>query len=51
MVRTLESIVAAFETGVCAIIALWRPANTLSKPNASIISIRKIAFIPPVNPS
>ena len=36
LVRTLESIVAAFETGVCAIIALWRPSNTLSTPNASI---------------
>jgi len=47
LVRTLESIVAAFETGVCAIIALWRPSNTLSTPNASIISIRKIILIPP----
>ena len=47
LVRTLESIVAAFETGVCAIIALWRPSNTLSTPNASIISIRRITFIPP----
>ena len=47
LVRTLESIVAAFETGVCAIIALWRPSNTLSTPNASIISIRRIASIPP----
>ena len=46
LVRTLESIVAAFETGVCAIIALWRPSNTLSTPNASIISIRRITFIP-----
>ena len=46
-VRTLESIVAAFETGGCAIIALWRPSNTLSTPNASIISIRRIASIPP----
>ena len=47
LVRTLESIVAAFETGGCAIIALWRPSNTLSTPNASIISIRRITFIPP----
>jgi len=47
VVRTLESIVAASETRVCAIIALWRPSNTMSTPNASIISIRKIAFIPP----
>ena len=51
LVRTLESIVAAFETGVCAIIALWRPANTLSTPNASITSICKITFTPSVNPS
>ena len=42
-----QSIVAAFETGVCAIIALSRTSNTLSTPNASIISIRKITFIPP----
>jgi transposase len=47
LVRTLESIVAAFETGVCAIIALWRPSNTLSTPNVSIISIRRTTFIPP----
>ena len=47
LVRTLESIVAAFETGGCAIIALWRPSNTMSTPNASIISIRRITFIPP----
>ena len=47
LVRTLESIVAAFETGGCAIIALRRSSNTLSAPNASIISIRKITFIPP----
>jgi transposase len=47
LVRSLESIVAAFETGVCALIALWCPSNTLSTPNASIISIRKIILIPP----
>jgi len=47
LVRTLESIVAAFENGVCAIITLWRPSNTLSTPNASIIATRKIAVIPP----
>ncbi len=47
LVRRLESIVAAFETGVCAIIALWRPSNTLSMSNASIISSRRTTSIPP----
>ena len=40
LVRTLESIVAAFETGGCAIIALWRPSNALSRGSPSVVSYR-----------